>query len=142
MSARARAEPSRGGAQELVLAAARVVESGGGAAAAFSVFRVPSSRWFAGNTYLFAYDLQCNVLFNAALPAREGTNVGGHADARGKLFHDAFVAAARSPARGGWVDYHFPRPGQSEPSKKWTFVKAVRFDGVDGLLACGFYPDA
>ena len=149
------------GAQALVGAAAGEIGRMGGAAA-FAAFRVPGSRWFTGSTYLFSYDLTCNVLLNAAFPAREGTNVSGHGDVKvrrrrrarsrgattrdrdvgwvqGKLFHDAFVTVARSPAGAGWVDYYFPRPGQTEASKKWTFVKAVRVDGVDALLASGFY---
>ena len=47
-----------------------------------------------------------------------------------------------SKVRGsGWVDYRFPKPGQTEPSQKWTFVKVVTIDGTPGLVASGFYPE-
>ena len=39
-----------------------------------------------------------------------------------------------------WVDYMSPRPGQTQPSQKWTYVKAVTIDGVPGLAGSGFYP--
>jgi cytochrome c len=35
----------------------------------------------------------------------------------------------------------FPKPGQTEPSEKWAYVKKVSFDGTPGLIAAGFYPE-
>ena len=107
---------------------------------AFSEFRVKGSEWFHGDTYLFAYDLKGNVLLNPAFPAREGTNVSGQKDANGKLFHDAIIRTAESKG-SGWVDYMFPKPGQTEPSQKWTYVKKATVEGVPGLVASGFYPE-
>lgn len=108
--------------------------------AAFSEFRVKGSEWFHGDTYLFIYDLKANVLLNPAFPTREGTNVSGQKDSNGKLFHDAMIQTAKSK-KSGWVDYMFLRPGQAQPSHKWTYVKAVRIDGVPGLVASGFYSE-
>jgi cytochrome c len=124
--------------QALVNKAAALIESKG--TAAFADFKTRDSEWFHGDTYLFAYDLQSNVLLNAAFPAREGTNVAGQKDANGKLFHDAIVKTATTSG-SGWVDYVFPKPGQTQPSQKWAYVKAVKIDGVPGLIASGFYPD-
>jgi signal transduction histidine kinase len=107
---------------------------------AFSELRVKGTEWFHGDTYLFAYDLKGNVLLNPAFPAREGTNVSGQKDANGKLFHDAIIRTAETKG-SGWVDYMFPKPGQTQPSQKWAFVKAVKIDGVSGLVASGFYPE-
>ena len=108
--------------------------------AAFAEFRAKDSKWFHGDTYLFAYDLHGNVLLNPAFPAREGTNVTGQKDANGKLFHDAIIRVA-STKGSGWVDYMFPKPGQTQPSQKWAYVKAVKIDGIPGLVASGFYPE-
>ena len=41
----------------------------------------------------------------------------------------------------GWVDYLFPKPGETTPSHKWTYVKRVTIDGAPALLGAGFYPD-
>lgn len=30
----------------------------------------------------------------------------------------------------GWMDYWLPKPGQTEPSHKWSYVKAVKAEGV------------
>lgn len=83
--------------------------------------------------------MKANVLLNPAFPQREGSNVTGQKDATGKLFHDAIIQVAET--RGsGWVDYMFPKPGQTEPSQKWAYVKRVTIDGIPGLVASGFYP--
>ncbi len=113
---------------------------GGRGKAAFQEFRKPGSEWFHGETYLFAYDLKGNVLLNPAFPKREGTNVVGQTDANGKRFHDEIIKTAESKG-SGWVDYMFPRPGQTRPSRKWTYVKRVTVDGVPGLVGSGFYPE-
>ena len=122
----------------LVDKAAALIDSKG--KAAFPEFRVKGSEWFHGNTYVFVYDLQANVLLNPAFPAREGTNVKGQKDANGKLFHDAIIHMAEKEG-SGWVDYMFPKPGQAQPSQKWAYVKRVKIDGLPGLVASGFYPD-
>lgn len=108
--------------------------------AAFAEFGVKGSEWFHGDTYLFVYDLNANVLLNPAFPAREGTNVHGQKDTNGKPFHDAMIQTAKATG-SGWVDYMFLRPGQSQPSHKWTYVKAVKIDGVPGLVGSGFYSE-
>jgi methyl-accepting chemotaxis protein len=108
--------------------------------AIFSEFRKKDSEWFHGDTYLFVYDLKSNVLFNPAFPAREGTNTTGQKDANGKLFHHEMITMAETKG-SGWVDYMFPKPGQTQASRKWAFVKAVKVDGVPGLVASGFYPE-
>jgi signal transduction histidine kinase len=107
--------------------------------AAFADFRKKDSEWFHGTTYLFSYDLKGNVLLNPAFPQREGTNVMGQKDAKGKLFHDEIIRTAEAKG-SGWVDYMFPKPGQTGLSQKWAYVKHVTIDGVPGLVASGFYP--
>ncbi len=124
--------------EALVNKAAAQIEKNG--KAIFSEFRKKDSEWFHGDTYLFVYDLKSNVLLNAAFPAREGTNTTGQRDAEGKLFHHEFITMAETKG-SGWVDYMFPKPGQTQPSRKWAFVKAVQVDGVPSLVASGFYPE-
>ena len=124
--------------EALVNKAAALIDSKG--KAAFAEFRKKDSEWFHGETYLFVYDLKANVLLNPAFPQREGTNVSGQKDAKGKLFHNKIIETAETKG-SGWVDYMFPKPGQSEPSQKWAYVKKVTIDGIPGLVASGFYPE-
>jgi signal transduction histidine kinase len=122
----------------LVTKAAALVEMKG--KAAFAEFRKKDGEWFHDNTYLFAYDMNANVLLNPAFPQREGTTVTGQRDAKGKLFHQAIIETAETKG-SGWIDYWFPKPGQVQPSQKWTYVKRVMIDGVPGLIASGYYPE-
>ncbi len=124
--------------EAMVNKAAALVEARG--TAAFSEFRKKESEWWFGNTYLFVYDKDMNVLLNPAFPQREGTNVRGQKDANGKLFHDEFMKVIHDKG-SGWVDYLFPKPGQTQPSRKWSYVKAVKVDGATGLIGAGFYPE-
>jgi len=122
--------------EDLVNRAAALVNARG--RAAFAEFRRPNSEWWYGTTYLFAYDEHLNVLLNPAFPNREGTNPHGEKDANGKMFHDEFLKVVK--ARGaGWVDYMFPKPGQQQPSHKWSYVKAFKVDGMAGLIGAGFF---
>lgn len=123
--------------EAMVDKAAALIDKNG--KAALTEFRKPDSEWFHGTTYLFSYDLKGNVLLNPAFPQREGTNVAGQKDAKGKLFHDEIIKTAELKG-SGWVDYMFPKPGQTELSQKWAYVKKVTLDGVPGLVASGFYP--
>ncbi len=124
--------------EALVNKAAALIDSKG--KEAFSEFRKKDTEWYSGDIYLFVYDLKSNVLLNVAFPAREGTNTTGQKDANGKLFHHEFIQVAESKG-SGWVDYMFPKPGQTQASQKWAYVKAVKVDGVPSLVASGFYPE-
>src|SRR5689334_9112202 len=125
--------------EDLVNRAAALVEQRG-RPAAFAEFRKRDSEWWFGNTYLFAYDDHLNVLLNPAFPKREGTNPHGEKDANGKMFHDEFLKTVQTKG-AGWVDYMFPKPGQTQPSHKWSYVKAFKADGMVGLIGAGFYPE-
>ena len=107
---------------------------------ALAEFRKRDSEWWSGNTYLFAYDMKLNVLLNPAFPQREGTNAHGEKDANGVFFHDEFVKVVQAKG-AGWVAYMFPKPGQTRPSTKWSYVKAITVDGTPGLIGAGFYPE-
>lgn len=124
--------------EALVTRAAELTEKDG-KTAAFAEFRKKDSEWLHGTTYLYAYDLKGNVLLNAAFPKREGSNIAGGKDAKGKPFQDDILKVAAT--RGsGWVSYMFPKPGQTEASQKWAYINKVTLDGVPGLIASGFYP--
>jgi signal transduction histidine kinase len=124
--------------QTLVDKAAALVDKQG--KAALAEFRKRDSEWWSGNTYLFAYDMKLNVLLNPAFPQREGTNAHGEKDSNCVFFHDEFVKAVQAKG-SGWVSYLFPKPGQTQPSTKWSYVKAITVDGTPGLIGAGFYPE-
>jgi cytochrome c len=121
----------------MVEKAATLIDSKG--KSIFPEFRKTGSEWRTGDTYLFVHDLKGVTLFNAGFPEREGTNTSNSKDSNGKLFLAEFAKVVQSKG-SGWVDYMFPKPGQSRPSQKWSYVKAVNIDGTPGLVGAGFYP--
>ena len=124
--------------EALVNKAAALVETQG--KAAFIEFRKRGSEWWSGDTYIFAYDPNLNVLLNPAFPEREGKNMAGDKDKNGKAFHDEFLKLVKSKGTG-WVDHWLPKPGQTQPSQKWSYVRAINIDGGTGIVGAGFYPE-
>jgi len=122
--------------EALVTKAAALVDAKG--KTAFAEFRQRGSEWWSGNVYVFSYAPDGTVLLNPATPSREGKAYPGERDKKGKLFHDALLETAKTKG-SGWVDYWLPKPGETEPSQKWSYVKAVNSDGV-ALVGAGFYP--
>ncbi len=106
---------------------------------AFSEFRVRGSEWWSGNVYVFAYAPDGTVLLNPATPSREGKAYPGEVDKKGKRFHEALLDTAKTKG-SGWEDYWLPKPGETEPSQKWSYVRAVKAAGV-ALVGAGFYPE-
>ena len=122
--------------EALVNKAAALVNSKG--KAALNEFRQRGSEWWSGDVYVFAYAPDGTVLLNPAFPAREGKSYHGEKDRKGKAFHDELMKVARTKG-SGWVDYWLPKPGQTEPSQKWSYVMRVKTEGVL-LVGAGFYP--
>jgi hypothetical protein len=102
--------------------------------AALSDFRKKGSEWFSGELYVFAYAPDGTVLLNPAFPAREGRAFHAEKDKKGKAFHDEIMKVAQEKG-AGWVDYWLPKPGQTEPSHKWSYVESVKAEGV-ALVGC------
>jgi cytochrome c len=123
--------------QMLVDRAAELVNTKG--KEAFTEFRQRGSEWFSGDTYIFAYAPDGTVLLNPAFPAREGRAYHGEKDKKGKAFHDEILKVAQTKG-SGWVDYWLPKPGQTESSQKWSYVKAVKAEGV-AVVGARFFPE-
>ena len=123
--------------QMLVDRAAELVNTKG--KEAFTEFRQRGSEWFSGDTYIFAYAPDGTLVLNPAFPAREGHSYHGEKDKKGKAFHDEIMKTAQTKG-SGWVDYWLPKPGKTEPSQKWSYVKAVKLEGV-AVVGAGFFPD-
>ena len=120
----------------LVEKAAALIDSKG--KSIFPEFRKTDSEWRTGDRYLFVNDLKGMVLLNPAFPELEGKDLSGRKDSNGKLFFLEFLKVVQSKG-SGWVDYMFPKPGQSQPSQKWSYVKAVNVDGTPAFVGAGFY---
>lgn len=122
----------------LVDKAAALVESKG--KSAFPEFRKDGSEWRSDDTYLFVADMKGISLFNGGFPKQEGTDTSGIKDSNGKLIVIELIKMAQSKG-SGWVEYMFPKPGQTEPSHKWSYVRAVKVDGTPAYIGAGIYSE-
>lgn len=116
-------------------AAERLEESG---PAVFAEFRRKGGPWRYGDVYLFVVDMRGVTLFNAAHPEHEGRDLLNERDADGKRFRQAFIETV-SAFGSGWVDYMFPKPGQSVPTVKWSYVCQTHVAGAEALIGAGVY---
>lgn len=124
--------------ERLVNEASDVIEMQG--RGAFPIFRRSGSVWRHGDFYLFVTDMNGVVIFNAAKPDREGKDLLEEHDSDGKQFHKDFIRVVDQYG-SGWVDYMFPKPGQSVPSIKWSYVCATKFEGAAALVGAGLYSE-
>lgn len=124
--------------ENLVNRAADLLEQQG--SKAFGDFRKKGSPWRYGDVYVFVIDMRGVIMFNAARPELEGRNMLNEPDADGKAFRKDFIQVV-SKFGSGWVDYMYPKPGQSTPTVKWSYVSATRVDGVEALVGAGVYVD-
>lgn len=121
---------------EQVNDAAELVERQG--KAAFETLRDRSSGFLFLDAYVFVLDWQCNQLVNSGFPELEGTNTADMKDAQGKLIGQEMIKLLEEQ-EAGWVDYLWPRPGDSRPAQKSSYVRRVEVDGKRMIIGAGIY---
>ncbi len=126
----------------LVNAAAAKVERQG--TAAFAAFRLPG-RWLRPREglYLFVFDMRGTQVVNAGFPDVEGLSRLDWRDDWGKPVFRLAIDKL-DPRRGNrshwWVHYLWPRPGETKPSWKSTYIARARApDGTVYGVAAGLY---
>jgi cytochrome c len=92
------------------------------------------------DSYVFLMDLDGKMLAHPMQPqlTRE-KHVLLYTDPTDKAIFVHFVNLARQVGHG-WVDYMWPRPGKSTPSKKLSYI--YRVPGQDVFVGAGIYEDS
>ncbi len=122
----------------LVKKAAAVVETEG--EEAFAEFRKKEGEWFHGETYVFVNDMAGNSVCQPANPEMEGENLDDLKDAMGKPLVRHMINAVSGEGREGWFHYLWPKPGQSEPTWKSSFViRTTSPAGTEYIVGSGSY---
>ncbi len=93
-------------------------------------------RYDGGVGFGFVYDLAGTIVINPGDPKLEGANRIDLEDTDGIPFVREIIAMARDHGEG-LVEYRYPRPGQTEPERKLTYVK--RFEPWNMVIASGAY---
>ena len=104
-----------------------------------SEFMDRNGRWVWKDTYVWV--LECGEMTDAAHPINTklvGKNLAGIKDVRGNYLFVQLCEAAKRP-KGGWVEYWWPKVGETVPSRKITYVLQVPDSPYQ--VAAGIYDD-
>ena len=108
---------------------------------AFDEFREKDSKWFHDNTYLSIWTTEGIRVAYAPNVSSEGENVSDLKDYNGNPLGQLFIDTALSEDGEGWVDYQWPKPDETSPATKYTFVKRCSIGDQTYLVTSGFYVD-
>jgi len=109
--------------------------------ATFSELRNEETKWFTNDTYVFVWKIDGIRVVYPPDQKSEGQNMSNLIDATGKEIGRLFIEIALSEDGEGWIDYKWPKPGESDPSNKKTFIKLATYGENSFLVGSGFYVD-
>ena len=87
--------------------------------------------------YIFIYDWAGTGLVHGGDPSREGKNLVGSKDDTGFAYFDEMIAISKQG--GGFLSYHFNRPGSAVPVEKVSYVGS--FPSWQWFIGAGVYVD-
>ena len=108
-----------------------------GTAKAFAALRDKASGFLFYNAYVFVLDENGTLLVNNAFPENEGKDLSELEDHDGKRFVAEMLAVPAGES--AWVDYKWPRPGDTWPSDKSSYVRHVEINGRRLIVGSGVY---
>ena len=123
----------------LVVDAASLIEDNG--ENAFSELRQNGTKWVNGDTYVFVTSTNGTRLVYPPDPSIEGQDTSSLVDYTGKPIGRQFISIATSNEGEGWIEYLWPKSGETESSIKQAFIKGVAFGGQSYLVGSGFWID-
>lgn len=107
-------------------------------AAAFPLLHDPTGPFIAKDAYIFVFDMNGVDLVNPAFPNLEGRNLMDLKDTQGKqLIREMFNVVQTTGS--GWVDYMWPKPGESVSTQKSAYVSKAKMGDQWVLVGCGVY---
>jgi signal transduction histidine kinase len=108
--------------------------------AAYSLFNDRAGPFLAKDSYIFVFTMDGIELVNPAFPNLAGRNTIDVQDSEGKFLTREIIKTAATK-KSGWVDYMWPKPGESLPSRKSAFVSQAMAGGKPVVVGCGVYLD-
>jgi signal transduction histidine kinase len=106
--------------------------------AAFDLFYDPAGSFLVKDAYIFVIDPDGVDLVNPGFRNLEGRNIMDLKDTHGKfLIQEMFKVTKERGA--GWVDYMWPKPGESISTRKSAYVSKVKVGDQLMIIGCGVY---
>lgn len=93
--------------------------------------------WYKKDLYVFVWRLDgIRVVYPPDING-EGKNMTDLVDSNGKPIGKLFIQTAENGE--GWVEYYWPKPNETQPSKKITYIKKATYQNQTYLVGSGFY---
>jgi len=108
---------------------------------AFDTLRDEARGYRFYDAYVFVMDAEGVQHVNAGFPENEGQNLLDLRDPDGKVIGREILALLENHD-SGWIDYLWPRPGDTRPVRKSAYVRKANVDGRMMVVGAGMYPDA
>jgi signal transduction histidine kinase len=105
---------------------------------ALRLFHDVTGPFIAKDAYIFVYDMNGVNLALPAFPSLEGRNLLDMKDTEGKQFIREMLSLVRTSG-SGWVDYMWPKPGESVSTQKSSYVSKAKMGDQWVLVGCGVY---
>lgn len=106
--------------------------------AAFARFHDPRGPFMAKDAYIFVIDEKGTDLVNPGFPNLEGRNLIDLKDTQGKKLVREMFSVVQT-GNSGWVDYMWPKPGDSVSTQKSAYVSKAKMGDQWVLVGCGVY---
>jgi signal transduction histidine kinase len=106
--------------------------------AAFQLFHDRTGPFIAKDAYIFVIDEFGIDLVNPAFPNLEGRNILDVKDTQGKYLIQEMLKIAQTTG-SGWVDYMWPKPGESVSTRKSAYVRRAQLGEMWVVVGCGVY---
>ncbi len=121
---------------DLVKNAVSEIEKNG--KAALKLLYDPTSPFLVNDAYIFVITPDGVEIVNPAFPNLEGRNISGLKDLNGKFLTREMLQIVETKG-AGWVDYMWPKPGESVSTEKSAYVSKAMLDGKPVTVGCGVY---
>ncbi|HEY3056032.1 MAG TPA: cache domain-containing protein [Thermoanaerobaculia bacterium] len=122
---------------DAVDAAARLLEERG-RVAAFQELKEPSSRFQFLGSYIFVLDARGRFLIDPAYPTISGRDMSNFRDAIGRPVVRELLAQLRTTDTA-WIQFLWPRQGETLLSRKLMYVRKVNAGGETLLVGSDFF---
>ncbi len=93
---------------------------------------------YHGNEYFWINDLNAKMIMHPIKQELDGKDMSAEKDSHGKLYFQEFAKVAKEKGEG-FVDYYFPKPNETKPSPKLSYVKNLSQWGW--VIGSGIYID-
>ncbi len=109
-----------------------------GTEAAFREFRDPASRFVFLDTFIFVLDMLGHTIVDPAFPTRAGRDLSQFEDAVGQRPMQQMLDKMQRSDEA-WVQYLWPKPGSSLPSRKLVYVRKARVGDRTFVVGSDFF---